>query len=401
MYLRLFMFFIISFLFSGCDGSVKIKMAHDKNQGIYSDRIVFGSSLALKGHAGYLGRQMLHGALACIKEANSLGGIHGRRIDLVTYDDSYDPAKCLANTQKLIIEDKVFALFGYVGTPTTVKVLPMIEDARIPLVGMFTGANDLRFPFNKYLINIRPSYYQETSNAVRHIVADLQFDKIAVFYQYDAYGFDGLTGAEMALRHYGLAPVGRGSYVRGKFDVDDGVQKIAASGAEVVFLVGTAEPCAEFIKKSAEIGFKPVYYIVSFAGAEEFIRILQGMNAKVLMSQVVPSLYAKYGNELEGAEYIKLLEKYYPDEAPSLVGLEGFFNAKVLIEGLQRSGRYITRAKFLDSLESLRDYHVAPGLAVSFGREDHQGLDNIYFTRLDGRQFVPVSNWDKVRGLFK
>ena len=141
--------------------------------GVSDTAIRLGSSLALTGHAGYLGTQVLRGAQAYLHHINDSGGVHGRRIDVIALDDSYDPPHCLVNTQDLIIDNNVLALFCYVGTPTTVKVLPLVTEARIPLIGMFTGANRLREPFNRYVINIRASYYQETASAVRHIVKDL------------------------------------------------------------------------------------------------------------------------------------------------------------------------------------------------------------------------------------
>jgi len=183
--------------------------------GVSDSEILIGSSLAIGGHAGYLGTQTLHGALAYLNYINEKGGIHGRRIKVISYDDGYDPPRCLANTRKLIIQDKVFALFCYVGTPTTVKIIPVVEEAKIPLLGMFTGANALRDPFKRYIINVRVSYYQETGAVVKHFVEDLDLKKIAVFYQYDAYGFDGLKGTELALKEYNLTPVATGMYIRG------------------------------------------------------------------------------------------------------------------------------------------------------------------------------------------
>lgn len=177
-----------------------IRFEESSGAGVTDTEIHIGSSLALKGHAGFLGRETRRGALAYIRAVNERGGVHGRTIRVTSYDDGYDPPRCLANTQKLLIEDGVFALFCYVGTPTTVKILPLVEQAEIPLVGMFTGADALRRPFNRYLFNVRASYYQETRAAVRHMVRDLNMKRIAVFYQYDAYGFDGLTGAELALQ---------------------------------------------------------------------------------------------------------------------------------------------------------------------------------------------------------
>lgn len=383
----------------GCHQNDQASAPVDASPGVTDEEIVLGSSLALQGHASYLGIQTLRGFTSYIEHVNKQGGIHGRRIRVIAYDDSYDPPKCLANTQRLIVEDQVFALFCYVGTPTTVKVLPLIEEARIPLIGMFTGANALREPLNRYVINVRASYYQETAAAVKHLVDDLKLTKIAVFYQYDAYGFDGLTGMELALKELGLTPVARGSYARGTLDVEEGLSRIAASGAESVVMIGTYEPCAKFIKLSAHQGYRPVFYTVSFVGAEELARRIDTADLTVIMSQVVPPLEGPESPELLGTavEYVRLLKEYFPGEKPNFVGLEGYLNARVLVEGLERAGRDLTREGFIDAIESIKGFPLLPDTTLSFDKTDHQGLDRVYFTRLYEGSFVLVEDWAAIR----
>lgn len=387
----------------GCTRSDERSSVEQDMSGVTDDTITLGSSLALSGHASYLGTQTLRGALSYLYHVNETGGVHGRKIRLISYDDSYDPPRCLANTQRLIIEDQVFALFCYVGTPTTVKIMPLLEDARIPLVGMFTGANALRAPFNRYLVNIRASYYQETAAAVRHLVRDLGLKRIAVFYQYDAYGFDGLTGTELALKEFGLEPVARGSYVRGTLDVEEGLTKIEDSRAEAVVMIGTYDPCARFIQLAHDGGFSPIFYTVSFVGAEELARKLgesfgTGARPLVVMSQVVPPTEGADAGKLSGGarEYVELLAKYFPDDKPNSVGLEGYYNARILVEGLRRAGRELTREGFIKAIESIRDYELGPGQAVSFGPENHQGMERVYFTRYEGDRFNLVESWAEV-----
>jgi ABC-type branched-subunit amino acid transport system substrate-binding protein len=368
--------------------------------GVTDTEIVLGSSLALQGHASYLGTQTLRGYSCYIKHINEKGGIHGRTIRVVAYDDSYDPPKCLANTQRLIVEDEVFALFSYVGTPTTVKILPLVEDAKIPLLGMFSGANALREPLNHYVINVRASYYEETEAAISHLVEDLGLRKIAVFYQYDAFGFDGLTGMELALKKYGLAPVARGSYIRGTLEVEEGLSRIAASGAEAVVMIGTYMPCAKFIGLAREEGFNPVFYTVSFVGAEELARRLESFSdITVIMSQVVPPADGPESAELLGSasEYISLLKQYFPDDKPNFVGLEGYLNARVLVEGLNRAGRDLTREGFIQAIESIHDFSLLPYTSLSFGADDHQGLEQVYFTRLVKGRFVLMKDWTVIK----
>ncbi|MFH1152638.1 MAG: ABC transporter substrate-binding protein [Pseudomonadota bacterium] len=356
----------------------------DSSTGVSDREILIGSSLALGGHAGYLGTQILQGAMAYIQHINDTGGIHGRTIRVITYDDGYDPPRCLFNTQKLIIEDNVFALFSYVGTPTTVKIIPLINEARIPLVGMFTGSSRLRNPVNRYLINIRASYYQEIEAAVAYMVNQIHLNRIAVFYQYDEFGFDGLRGTELALKSYGLKPVAKGSYVRGTLDVEDGLDRVTSSGAQAVVMIGTYDACAEFISLALEQNFSPVFYNVSFVGSEELARRLSDKGEGVIITQVVPP-----PNIMESApllpgvqEYAELLTRYFPESRPNFVGLEGFLNAKVLVEGFSRAGFDLTRESFINALESIKDLDLGISNTLSFSTTDHQGLDKVYFTKI-------------------
>ncbi|MDM8514960.1 ABC transporter substrate-binding protein [Desulfobacterales bacterium HSG16] len=391
---------ILIVLFVSCDPVENIDTEDRKSPGIFNDRIVLGSSMALKGHASYLGIQTWRGAMSYIEHVNEKGGIHGRKIEIIFYDDSYDPPKCLANTQKLIVEDNVFALFGYVGTPTTVKIIKMVDEARIPLLGMFTGANALRYPFNRYLINVRASYYQETRAAVLHLVKDLGLERIAVFYQYDAFGFDGLTGTELALKDFGMAPVARGSYVRGTHDVKEGLEKIIKSGAEAVVMIGTYEPCTRFIKLAGQKGFSPVFYNVSFVGASELARrIGRNDDSIVILSQVVPPPEGEKLAYLHGsiAEYSKLLKKWFPEDEPNFVGLEGYINARVLVEGLRRAGKNLTREGFIDAIESISNFSLGPKTVISFSPIDHQGMDSVFFTRLVNGRFILLQDWRIVK----
>lgn len=390
---RIILLLLALLLCAACDTAQPDRQGAAAPPGVTDDVVRVGTSLALTGHAGYLGTQTLRGAMSYIRSVNDAGGVHGRRIELEVMDDSYDPPKCLANTQKFIIDNNVFALFSYVGTPTTVKIMPMLEEARIPLLGVFTGANALREPFNKYIINIRASYYQETETAVEHLVRDLGIRRIAVFYQFDAYGFDGLIGTELALKRFGLEPVARGSYIRGTENVEEGLDKIRGSDAQAVVMVGTYGACARFIRLAVQDRFTPIFYNVSFVGAEELARRTSDLpDAAVVMSQVVPQPSHEAAND-SAMDYVRLLARYYPGETPSFVGLEGYLNARILVEGLERAGPALTREGFIRAIESITDYPLGPGLTISFGPHDHQGLDRIYFTRLHNGRIEPLEDW--------
>ncbi len=365
-----------------CDMPPETDSVLGGRNGISDNEILIGSSLALGGHAGYLGTQMIQGAMTYLLYVNQQGGVHGRNIRLVVMDDGYNPSQCLYNTQQLILEKKVFALFCYVGTPTTVRIIPLINEAGIPLVGMFTGAQRLRQPSNPFLINIRASYYQETQAAVDLIVQKKGLTRVAVFYQYDEYGFDGLRGTEIALKQHNLVPVAKGSYIRGTLDVESGLAQIVQSDAQAVVMIGTYDSCARFIQLAHQREFTPLFHNVSFVGSKELARRLGPDGEGVIVTQVVPPPSINPAEEdLPGVyEYIRLLNQYYPDTRPSFVGLEGYINAKILVEGLERAGRNLTRQSFIQAITSLSDFDLGIKNRLSFGPKDNQGLDQVYYT---------------------
>ncbi len=364
--------------------------------GVTDAEILIGTSCCLSGQCSFLGSNYIRGALSYIKYINDKGGIYGRKIRLIVYDDRYQPRQCIYNTQKLINDDKVFALFCYVGTPTSVEVIPIVEKAKIPLVGLFTGANALRNPFRKYIFNIRPSYYQEIAAVVKHLVEERGLTKFAVFYQYDAYGFDGLTGAGLALQKYELEPISVGSYPRGTTDVEPALEKIMASGAQVVIMVGTCDPCAKFIKLARGKGFYPVFCNLSFVGGNELARKLGKDGEGVIVTQVVPSPDTR-ALLPRVDQYCHLLERYYPQDRPSYVGLEGYINARVLVTGLRLAGKNLDRKGFIKALESIKQFCPGIGHEVSFGPNDHQGLDTVYFSKIKDGKLVMITAWDSAR----
>ena len=352
--------------------------------GVTSNEIVIGSSLALGGHAGFLGTQYLHGAMCLIEQINSEGGIHHRKIRVITRDDEYDPPRCVANTNRLIHKDKVFCLFCYVGTPTTVKIIDIVEKTKTPLLGIFSGADKLRFPFRHYIFNVRSSYYHETNAIVRYFVEKKGLQRIAVFYQYDDYGFDGLKGTQIALQKYNLSAVATGSFVRGTIEIKEALDKIRSSKAEAVIMIGTYSPCAEFIKEARAGGYNPLFHNVSFVGGDKLVQELGDIAEGVLITQVVPPPTERI--LLPACEqYSRLLTQYYPQDNPNFVGFEGFINARILIEALRRVGRDISREGFIRALESIKEHYVGIGAVINFGPRDHQGMNDVYLTQVRDR----------------
>jgi len=364
--------------------------------GVTKDKIIIGSSAALTGFAGFLGSEYIKGAMSYINEVNQTGGVNGRKIEVISYDDAYDPALAVVNTQKLINQDKVFALFNYVGTPTAVKVMPLVDEAKIPLIGLFTGANALRNPLDKNIFNIRASYYQETGTFIKGVVEELKLSKIAVFYQYDAYGFDGLKGAQLALEKYNLKSAAEASFERGILNVEAALEAIKASNAEAVVMIGTYSPIARFVKLARAGGFNPIFHSVSFVGSEAFAKELGAAGDGVVVTQVVPPPVEK--NLLYGVDdYLVALKKYYPDSDTSFGSLEGYVNAVILVEGIKRAGTDPTREKLITALESIDNYALGLASPVSFSADNHQGMNRVYLTYIKDGKFVLFSDWQEYK----
>ena len=359
--------------------------------GVTDSEILIGSSLVLEGPANYLGIQTNHGMMAYINKVNDEGGVNGRKIKVIVYNDGYDPLPCVQNTQKLINEDKVFALSCYVGTPTSVKTQPVWTNAKVSVTGFFTGAEALRTPFNRQNVHIRASYYQEAATIVDALVKELAFKKIAVFYQYDAFGEAVKKGTEIALEKYGMAPVGYGSYERGTVNIEEGLKKIVEVQPEAVVMVGTYVPLARFVTAAkAAVLTKTIFHTVSFVGPEAFAKELGTNTSNVVVTLVMPP-YVNLSIPVV-TEYNETLAKYFPDDSPNFVSLEGFVNAKILVEGLKRAGKDLTREKYLDAIETIKPGQMGTGLTLSYGPTDHVGLDKVYIGQIKDGRFVEVTN---------
>jgi len=356
---------------------------NSRANGVSDNEIVIGSSAALGGEASFLGTQLIHGSLAYINEVNAKGGIYGRKIRLISYDDQYDPSKTVTNTQQLINTDKVFALFDYVGTPTTERIIDLVHKAEIPLLGIFSGAEILRTPYRPYIFNIRDSYYSESEAAISYFVDSLNLKKIAVMYQEDDFGLAVLSGAQLALGRRNMAPVAIETYIRGTVDVENAMRVIKSSTAEAVIMVGTYRPLAKFIKISQDADYSPYFHSVSFVGLEAFTKELidkqkinPAMLDKIIVTQVVPSPFSE---KLPGVkDYRELIKKYYPYDEPNSVALEGFINARVLVEALEKAGKDLGREKFIEALESMHNFDIGIGKQISYSALNHQGLKGIY-----------------------
>lgn len=353
-------------------------------QGVTDKEILVGMSNALTGPASALGTGMKAGALAYFNRINASGGVHGRKIRLVSYDDGYEPKNTVSNTNKLVLSDKVFALFGYVGTPTTSAIVPIINKEKIPFFGPFTGAEFLRNPVNKYIYNVRASYFDEAEEQVRYLTAT-GIKKIGILFQNDAYGLAVKGGVIKALSKRNMTLSGEGRFERNTEEIDAGLAALKKENPEAVIMVGTYKAMAAFIKKAKSEGFNPVFLNVSFVGTAALVKELGGTGEGVIITQVMPSpsngsvpLVKQYRADMQAAGYHEL---DYTD-------LEGYVDAVAFAEILKKAGGSLTRESFLaaaDGLNASKD-----GMHFKFTETNHQALENVYMTRISGNKVVPM-----------
>lgn len=405
----------LGLLTGGVAGGVLAKSA--VAQGASANEIRIGMSAAFRGSAAGLGAELYRGAQAYYSEINARGGVFGRPISVVALDDSYNPEPCIRNTIQLLDREKVFFLSNYVGTPTLTRALPVIKqyaDQNVVLVGNFTGAQPQReAPYVDQVFNVRASYRQEMQALVERFW-QAGARRFGVYYQVDAYGRSGTDGVARALAARDARIVAEATYVRNAtFDEDMGIAVTALreAGCDVVLCTGAYQGCAAFVRSARDAGFAVPISNVSFVGSDAMLALLvkhgrakgRDYTRGLINSQVVPSYD---DTTLPGvAEYRALMDKHNPpvpeairdaQYAPrkySFISLEGYVNARVITEALKRAGANAGRPGFRQALESLRGLDLGIGAPLTFTPERHQGLDSVYFTRVDSDHWVPIVDW--------
>ena len=390
--------------------------ARAEPMGLTDTEIVLGVSAAFSGPSRGLGIELYRGASAYFEHVNRAGGIQGRKVVLKTYDDGYQPNPAVKNTMTLVLEDQVFALFGYVGTPTVTRVLPMLkkfQQRKSYLFFPFTGAQPQREPpYGDFAFNLRASYRQETAGLVDNFVS-IGKRRIAVFYQADAYGRSGWAGVRRAMDRHGERIVGEATYRRGaKFSgsMRPQVEILKKTSPSAVICIGSYAACAAFLRDAVDLGLQVSIANLSFVGSENLLKLItEGRQdteryTKLLVnSQVVPSYEDISVPAVK--EYRELMDRYDPrppqdllkeDYTPfsySFVSLEGFLNAKLMVEILRRLGDKPDRNKLEQAVFTIENFDLGIDERVSFGPTRRQGLQQVYYTVVESGRFVTLKSW--------
>lgn len=360
--------------------------------GVSENEILIGSCSALEGPSKFLGVETVTGAKAYFNLVNDEGGVNGRKLKLISADDSYDPAKTQTCFDHLMNE-KVFAMGFFVGTPTAVKYVPMAESNKIPLIGLFTGAQTLYAPLRHWVVNVRASYFDETREQVDGLWNTLGDKKIGVIYPEDAFGSTVLEGVKAALKEHGAEPAAVASYQRQTAQVGGAIDTVRGANPDAVVVVGPANTVAPILKQAHAKGWKPLFLTVSFVGTDELISEAGADAEGVVITQVVPPYYMTEHKSV--ALYRRALGKYFPSEQPNFVSLEGFVDAMVMVEGLKHAGKDLTREGLIHAIESIHDLDLGlgPQLKANYSGKSHKGFDHVIPTVVRGGRAVPFTDW--------
>lgn len=354
--------------------------------GVTNEKILVGRNSSLTGTNAALSIGIDKGAQLYLDKINAAGGVAGRKIELITYDDGYKPPVALENVKKLNETDKVFCLFSLFGSAANKAVRPYVDHAGLPVVAPMVSAEEQRLPLDKNYFFVRPSSDAEEHESLKYAVKTLGLKKIAVIYQNDSLGQSSRLAAIATLHDLGIKLEHEASADRDGSNTTALVQGLAKSNVEVV-LIGASQIIASATLKAANaLGFKPVYIALTSNTTSAFLDTVKQEKAKVYFTSVVPIVIKTSKS--------KLVQDFLNDAAAAKVNpddlqLEGYLNAMVFVEGLKRAGKDLTRASLISALETINGVDFG-GVKITYSATNHRGSSSIFIGTTKDGKLVPI-----------
>jgi branched-chain amino acid transport system substrate-binding protein len=345
-----------------------LSMSARAEKGVSNDQILLGKTSSLSGALAEIGVDATNASNAYFDYINAQGGVHGRKIRLITLDDQYSTEKGVANAKQLIENEKVFAFLNMAGTPTNKALLPIIEAEGIPSIGPYSGSSVVRTPHNRLIFNIRASYADETAKIIEHL-GIRGIKKIAVVYQNNAFGKEGLVGIEQAVAQQNLKVHASAPLESSGVDAEAAAKVLAESRPQAVIMITTGKSSVTFIKAYNQLATGMQFFTISVMGTQASVTALGKEGVGVVVSQVAPFPFSATSGIVR--EYQKVMTKMGIKNW-SFASMEGFISAKVVVEGLQRTGPNLTRERFINALESMGKVDF-DGYMINFDKSNHLG----------------------------
>lgn len=350
-------------------------------EGVSDDKILIGQTIGVTGTIAGPVKEMNEGAAAYFASVNARGGIHGRKIEIRTLDDKFDPATARANAERLVRKDHVFALFQSRGTPHTEAILPVLAAYNVPLVAPSTGATLFHEPVNPLIFNVRAKYQDEVAKAIEHL-STIGVKNIGLLHVDDTFGQDGLAGFTKAMNGLKLKPAIVAKFDRVNPDYDLTAKAVIDAKPSALIVISSSKNTVAVIKAIRAQGSKMQILTLSNNSSASFVKELGKDGNGIVVTQISPAPHLV--TTMLGQEF-KVAAKA-SGATISYAAMEGFVNAKVLVEGLRRAGRNLTRSGLISGLESMQRVDLG-GLLVTYSATDHTGSEFVEMTMIgkDGR----------------
>jgi branched-chain amino acid transport system substrate-binding protein len=349
--------------------------------GVTDNTILIGQTIGLTGIVAAPVKEMNEGANAYFSLVNMQGGVHGRKIEMRVLDDKFEPALAAANAERLAKQDRVFALFQNRGTPHTEAILPILAANQIPLVAPSTGAAIFHVPVNRWLFHVRAKYQDEIFKGVEHFDT-VGVRSIGLLHVDDSFGRDGLEGFNKAMAVHKLTPAVIASFDRVKPDYAATAAQLIKANPQALIIVSSSKNTIDVIKAIRNQGSQMQIMTLSNNSSQAFVKDLGNAGAGIVVSQITPAPHLM--STTLGQEFMKAAKA--SGTTVSYAAMEGFVNAKTLVEGLRRAGPKLTREGFIRALESMQRMDLG-GLMLTYSPSDHSGSEFVELTMIgrDGR----------------
>ena len=375
--------------------------------GVTPKTILLGGTVPLSGEASAFG-SVGPGAKAYFDHVNTRGGVHGRKIRYVYYDDAYNPVQTVQLTRKLVEQDRVFAIFNSVGTANNQAIQPYLNSRRVPQLfvgdGSQAASEPARYPWTMGFLQ---SYVGEGAVYGRHLAQTRRQAKVAILYENTPLGTDLTKGLERWIAGKGPRIVAKESYEYSDTDVSSQVARLRASGADTFMLFATPKFAIQGFAAAGRLGWKPQVYVSSIS-IEPGIMAIARLNAPELTRGALSVAFVKNPNDPIWARdpalalYRKIMRRHHPRGKPSDVyNWYGMTVAWTMVETLRKAGKAPTRASLLRAAQSLNltaNPFLLPGIALKTSRTRYFPLDKVYLYRYDNRQWVKASSLLDARG---
>ncbi|MFO1116995.1 MAG: ABC transporter substrate-binding protein [Beijerinckiaceae bacterium] len=366
--------------------------------GVTAREIKIGQTMPYSGPAsGYSAQGKVQSAY--YNMINAKGGVNGRKINFLSYDDGYSPPKTVEQTRKLVEQDEVLGTFGQLGTPTNSAIHKYMNQKKVPHLFISTGADRWNDPKNfPWTVPLYPSYTMEAKVGAHYILQTKPDAKIGVLFQNDDFGKDYLKGLKAGLGDKAASMIVKEvPYEVGDPTLDSQMITLKNSGADTFFCITVPKFGAMAIKKSAEIGWKPLFYIVSVSSHIKTALEPAGLdNAKGLISALAFKLPSdpRWDNAQDMKDYLAFLREWSPGSEPNDGSVAiGYGSAWLTVKVLERAGNDLSRENIMKVVASIKDEQLPlglPGVTVTITPDDYAGYDKLQISRFDGKTWEPI-----------